>query len=280
MRRAVTLLELLVVLGVIGILIALLLPAVQKVRQAAMRMRCLNDVRQIGLAVHSHAAASDNRLPFHDPRGDSVLVSLLPYIDGGLPVARYQIDHPDNGPINFPLYISPLDPTRPYQYTQEFGSEVACYPSSYASNAMVFTPGSRIDSKVPDGLSNTLFFAEHYWYCSGWKYNYRDRTVSTSPYDKSRRATFADAAYGDVIPVTSGFPATSVGSVSSLTFQIAPRFGLYNKGECDPRIAQTPHASGMLVAMGDGSARSLRASLAPTVYWAQVTPDGGEVGGD
>ncbi len=282
MRRAVSLIELLVVIGVLGILIALLLPAVQKVRQAAVRLRCLNDVRQIGLAVHSYSAANDSRLPFHNRQGDSVLVSLLPHIDGGIIVARYQIDHPSDGPINFPLYISPLDPTRAYERDPVNGAEVACHPSSYASNAMVFTlsAGAGIDSATPDGLSNTMFFTEHYWYCATWKYDYRTRYASTTPFDRVRRATFADAEYGDVVPVTSGFPATSVGSVPGLTFQVMPKFALGFAGECNPRIAQTPHSTGMLVAMGDGSARQLRASLAPTVYWAQVTPAGGEVGGD
>jgi len=281
MRRAVSLIELLVVIAILGILFALLLPAVQKVRQSTVRMQCLNDVRQIGLAVHSFSAGNDSHLPFHDSRGSSVLVSLLPYIDGGEAVARYQIDHPSNGPINFSLYISPLDPARAYERDPENGAEVACHPSSYAANALVFTAGARIHAKVTDGLSNTYFFGEHYWYCKGWKYDYRTRYISTTPYDRTRRATFADAVYGDVVPMTTGFPSASVGSVPSVTFQTTPRFQVgWTAGECDPRLAQTPHANGMLVAMGDGSARQLRQSISPQIYWGQVTPDGGEVGGE
>jgi hypothetical protein len=83
-----------------------------------------------------------------------------------------------------------------------------------------------------------------------------------------------------VVPVTGGNPPTTVGSTPELTFQIAPRFGLHLDSECNPRVAQTPHKSGMMVCLGDGSARALRPGLTPAVYWAMVTPAGGEVIGE
>src|SRR5690242_4475435 len=80
-RRGFTLVELLVVLAIIGVLVGLLLPAVQKVREAAARSSCMNNLKQLALAAHNYDCAC-NRLPAGaDRQNVGCLVYLLPYLE-------------------------------------------------------------------------------------------------------------------------------------------------------------------------------------------------------
>ncbi len=283
-RRAFTLVELLVVIAIIAVLIGLLLPAIQKVRGAALRVQSMNNLKQMSLATHHFADANADYLPsitgINSLTGTyewSLFLSLLPHIDQG---NLYNAFTSHFGPKQagddyvIKVYTSPADPTLPAPPEGV---------SSYAANAVVFGPRSKRNKRngLTDGTSSTIAYAEHYSYgCGETRFSWlSDDIVSFPPgladVQVIRRATFADKEMGDIFPVTDS-TLTSRGSVPGLTFQVRPKLS-----DCDPRLAQTPHESGMLVTLADGSVRGLAPGMSETTYWAAVTPNRGEVlGGD
>lgn len=261
-RSAYTLIELLVVIGIIAILIGLLLGAIMSARQAAIRMKCKNNVKQLVLAIHNFTSEHDDRLPEIDgtmngpnPRL-SVFGAILPYIEQGNYYRRIT-NTTDNFMI--PQFICPADPSQ---------TRKDDFASSYAVNALVFSRGSSMTASIPDGTSNTLAIAEHYGERCG---NYTFHALTTSHAFVSHRPTFADDI--DVRPVTSGQPPiTGPPSWFPITFQTAPTIE-----KCFGLVAQTPHKSGMIVGFMDGSVRTLAPNTASPVYWGAITPAEGEI---
>ena len=275
-RRGATLVEILVVVGTLAIILGLLLPAVQSVRRTALRAATANQLRQISVGIHNSAAVSGGVLPAADGRGSpnwpiSVFYFLRPYIDGDGSLV-------DGGnTLYVPAYRGTADPS--------YGA----YPgrqgnASFAVNPLVFTARSTLE-RVADGPSHTIALCERYarcgervdvtWGLSSSKCyaaptNDPKYQIPCIGYDH-HRATFADRDYDDVLPVR-GRAGLTDGSVAGKTFQVAPR-----PEQCDPSVPQSSFPNGLIVAMGDGSVRTIGKSVAPAVFWSAVTPAGGEV---
>jgi hypothetical protein len=240
----------------------------------------MNNLKQIGLAAQNFSDTNGGNLPSINGFGPtahdsyfSLPVGLLPYIEQGNILAAIHAQFGDNAISSafvIKPFLSPADPSLPNFPPQGY--------MSYAANANVFARFSTT-ANYRDGSSNTLAFAEHYAFrcggTAGTNFNWDEAGLSPWPASSqggiSRRATFADKEMGDVYPITDFAQSTSVGSIAGLTFQVRPSLAA-----CDPRLAQTPHAGGMLVALGDGSVRMLAGGMSEATYWAAVTPAGGE----
>jgi type II secretory pathway pseudopilin PulG len=272
-REGSSLVEFLVVIAIIAVLIGLLLPAIQRVREAAVRMSSVNNVKQIVLATHSFVGMNNDYLPAVNGRTNrkyewSLWMSLLPYIEQGSIYQQYQGKFGANSAGDDYViwaYVSKADPTAQHP------PKSLC---SYAANALVFRSYTKFTPSLRDGTSNTIGYAEHYsWNCDATQFSwfYDSRILIPPAFQIKgdlrvvRRATFADQEMEDVYPV----PGTPY---PTLTFQVSPKLS-----DCNPRLAQTPHAGGMIAGMMDGSVRSLAPNMSPATYWGAVTPNGGEL---
>jgi prepilin-type N-terminal cleavage/methylation domain-containing protein len=268
-RRAFTLVELLVVIAIIAILIGLLLPAVQKVREAANRTECQNNLHQLGLAVQNYSATYSQKLPSASgaPGGNlqSLFYSLLPYLDQqnmynfgigvGAPAAgqTWWGATPTGNIYNtafLKMFVCPTDSSNSASQATPTTGPSDLLPatpndwvgSSYGYNYLVFGTNSGTSSgfttatsgykmsNIPDGATNTIFIAERFAY-----------------YPKQTQASLW-ALPATASTLSPNFAAMFGGSgVTGL-----PQIGV-QPAQGNPALCNSAHTGVLQVSMGDAS---------------------------
>jgi prepilin-type N-terminal cleavage/methylation domain-containing protein len=294
--RGFTLIELLVVIAIIAILIGLLVPAVQKVREAAARTQCINNMRQMGVGTHNmndtykylpccfftiFPAGATYPGTADDPTYGNRLIAtfhffLLPFIEQD-PLYKNKINNNavwnavGTGTTAVKTYLCPSDPTTGTNGFPKGGDQAWAAVGNYATNNLVFDEGhdggsnyhndyASIPRSFTDGTSNTIIFAEQYGFCG----------QPSSQGNNSNNRLWYDFGGGN----NPCFMSDRCAGPGCL-FQIQPVSNFTN-GTCDFTLAQTPHTGGMQVCMGDASVRALSAGISGLTFYQACTPDGGE----
>lgn len=225
-RRGFTLIELLVVIAIIGVLIALLLPAVQAAREAARRSQCANNLKQIGTALHTYLSgfstfpAACNLNWYANPNawgGYSIKTALLPHMDQeniyalinfSFHTTHYSLSNITNSTAynnRVQAFICPSDPgipqtsnRAPTNYTRNVGLHVRDYRGPWRWRGGIGGRAINIpDSSINDGLANTAAFSEKLLGPAYSGFSPNNITITDSTMDQLNDQLYGSSTYRD-----------------------------------------------------------------------------------
>ena len=297
-RRAFTLIEVLVVIAIIGILVGLILPAVQAAREAARRLSCVNNLKQIGLAIHQHVE-SRGQFPggFGDPYNASYIMQILPYMEQSPLYNSINIDASADAfslgvQENFTVYMTRLPaflcPSDASRKTIDVSSATS-YAANAGSDAItgegVFIRHGLRPSDVTDGQSQTAAVAE--WIVGPGGRNSRLESIYDFGmfYQIDSRRSFAQLC-NTLVPNRSQLSVIPNKGVlwiegglgrSQYNHVLPPNSPSCNDLAWHGITAGSRHPGGMNSLKLDGSVRFVRETIDPDVWYSLGTRSGGEI---